>query len=340
MRPWDSLADDEKRLFSRMAEVYAGFSEYTDAQVGRIVDYLEESGQLDNTIIFYCADNGASGEGSPNGSVNEGKFINGYPDTIEDNLPMIDRLGTPDTYNHYPTGWAAAFSTPYRMFKRYTYQGGVCDPLVIHWPAGITASGEVRNQYHHSTDIVPTILDVCGVEFPDTYAGVAQNPLSGVSMRYSFDAADGPTTKQTQYFEMFGHRGIWHDGWKAVTEHGPMSGMANFEADRWQLFHTDVDRAEAHDLADEHPEKLEELKALWIDEAEANNVLPLNDMMVVGPRTSRRSWRWSSTSRCRPAASTPTTRAPARSPSGRRPTCTPCRTRRSPRSTSPRQPKA
>ena len=119
-----------------MAEVYAGFSEYTDAQVGRIVDYLEESGQLDNTIIFYCADNGASGEGSPNGSVNEGKFFNGWPDTIEDNLPMIDKLGRPDTYNHYPTGWAVAFSTPYRMFKRYTYQGGVCDPLVIHWPTG------------------------------------------------------------------------------------------------------------------------------------------------------------------------------------------------------------
>jgi arylsulfatase A-like enzyme len=282
VRPWDSLSDDEKRLFSRMAEVFAGFSEYTDAQVGRIVDYLEESGQLDNTIIFYCADNGASGEGSPNGSVNEGKFFNSWPDTIEENMALIDRLGTPDTYNHYPTGWAMAFSTPYRMFKRYTYQGGVCDPLVIHWPAGITARGEVRHQYHHSTDIVPTILDVCGVDFPDEYNGVAQTPLSGVSMRYSFDAADVPTSKRTQYYEMFGARGIWHQGWKAVTVHGPGSGMSNFDKDRWQLFHTDEDRSEAHDLADQHPEKLEELKALWFEEAKANNVLPLNDLQIIG----------------------------------------------------------
>src|SRR6185312_2143552 len=139
VRPWGELNDDEKRLFSRMAEVYAGFSEYTDAQVGRVVDYLEESGQLENTLIFYCADNGASGEGSPNGSVNENKFFNAWPDTIEDNLALIDRLGSPDTYNHYPTGWAVGFSTPFRMFKRYSYQGGVCDPLVIHWPAGIKA---------------------------------------------------------------------------------------------------------------------------------------------------------------------------------------------------------
>ena len=140
VRPWDSLNDDEKRLFSKMAEVYAGFSEYTDVQVGRIVDYLEESGQLDNTLILYCADNGASGEGSPNGSVNENKFFNGYPDSIEENLALIDQLGGPDAYNHYPTGWAVGFSTPFRMFKRYSqYQGGICDPLVIHWPAGIKA---------------------------------------------------------------------------------------------------------------------------------------------------------------------------------------------------------
>ena len=198
VRPWDTLSDEEKALFSRMAEVYAGFSEYTDHQVGRIIDYLEESGQLDNTIIFYCADNGASGEGSGNGSVNEGKFFNGFPDRIEDNLPMLDKLGSPETYNHYPTGWAVAFSTPYRMFKRYTYQGGICDPLVIHWPKGISARGEVRDQYHHSTDIYPTILDACGVEMPDKVNGVEQSPLAGVSMRYSFDAADAPTEKKTQ----------------------------------------------------------------------------------------------------------------------------------------------
>jgi len=195
---------------------------------------------------------------------------------------MLDQLGTPATYNHYPTGWAVAFSTPYRMFKRYTYQGGVCDPLVVHWPAGIKAQGEVREQYHHSTDIYPTILDACGVEMPETVNGVAQSPLAGVSMRYSFDASDAPTRKETQYYEMFGMRGIWHKGWKAVTEHGPISGMSDFENDTWQLFHTDEDRAEAHDLAAEHPEKVKELVDLWFAEAKANNVLPLNDMMVVG----------------------------------------------------------
>jgi arylsulfatase len=278
VRPWDSLSDDEKRLFSRMAEVYAGFSEYTDAQVGRIVDYLEESGQLENTLVFYCADNGASGEGSPNGSVNENKFFNAYPDTIEDNLPLLDKLGSPETYNHYPTGWAVAFSTPFRMFKRYTYQGGVCDPLVISWPNGIGARGEVRQQYHHSTDIVPTILECCGLEMPKTVNGVEQSPLSGVSMKYTFESADAPTQKQTQYYEMLGSRGIWHKGWKAVTEHGPISGIGNFENDRWQLFHTDEDRSEAHDLAEAHPDKVEELKALWLEEAKKNNVLPLNDM--------------------------------------------------------------
>jgi arylsulfatase len=277
VRPWDSLSADEKQLFARMAEVYAGFSEYTDAQVGRIVDYLEESGQLDNTIVFYAADNGASGEGSPNGSVNENKFFNAYPDTIEDNLPFLDRLGSPETYNHYPTGWAVAFSTPFRMFKRYTYQGGVCDPLVISWPTGIEARGEVRHQYHHSVDIYPTILEACGVEMPKVVNGVEQSPLAGVSMAYSF-AADGPTRKETQYYEMLGSRGIWHKGWKAVAEHGPTSSLGKFDQDRWQLFHTDEDRSEAQDLADQHPEKLEELKALWLEEAKRNNVLPLNDM--------------------------------------------------------------
>jgi len=281
VRPWAELTDEEKAMFCRMAEVFAGFSEYTDAQVGRIVDYLEESGQLENTLILYCADNGASGEGSPNGSVNEGKIFGGYPDDEADNLRLVDKLGSPDTYNHYPTGWAMAFSTPYRMFKRYSYQGGVCDPLVIHWPAGFQAKGEVRSQYHHSTDIVPTILEACGVEMPEVYAGVEQTPLAGVPMNYSFEA-DGPTEKKTQYYEMLGSRGIWHDGWKAVAEHGPMAGMSGFDNDVWQLFHTDVDRAEAHDLAAEHPEKLEELKALWLAEAKANDVLPLNDLQIIG----------------------------------------------------------
>ncbi len=283
VRPWDTLSADEKKLFSRMAEVYAAFSEYTDAQIGRLIDYLEESGQLENTLIFYCADNGASGEGSPNGSVNENRFFNGYPDDIESNLAMLDALGSPDTYNHYPTGWAVAFSTPYRMFKRYSqYAGGTADPMVIHWPKGFTARGELRHQYHHCTDIVPTILECCGLTMPDVVDGVKQTPLPGVSMRYSFDNATAETRKQTQYYEMLSTRGIWHRGWKASTEHGPMIDTGRFDQDRWQLFHAEVDRAEANDLASKYPEKLKELQAVWLAEAKKNNVLPLNDYGIVG----------------------------------------------------------
>jgi hypothetical protein len=262
-----------------MAEVFAGFSEYTDAQISRLVDYLEESGQLDNTLVLYAADNGTSGEGTVSGSVNENKFFNGFPDDFEENLKMIDKLGTPDTYNHMPTGWAAAFSTPFKMFKRYAeYSGGTCDPLIISWPKGIKARGEVRHQYHHSTDVAATILDVCGLEMPDIYRGVEQYPMNGISMRYSFDAdPDGPTQKTNQYYEMMGSRGIWEDGWHAAATHAPLTGKGHFDEDRWELYHVDEDRSESTDLAGEHPDKLEHLKQLWMDEARRNLVLPLND---------------------------------------------------------------
>lgn len=278
VRPWNSLNADEKRLFSRMAEVYAGFSEYSDTQVGRIVEYLTQTGQLDNTIIFYCADNGASGEGSPNGSVNENKFFNGYPDDLAENMRYLERLGTPDTYNHYPTGWAVAFSTPFPMFKRYSqFSGGTCDPMVIHWPNGIKAKGQVRHQYHHATDVVPTILDVAGLQMPTEYRGIKQYPVNGVSMRYSFDAADAPTTKKRQYYAMLGTRGIWADGWKAAALHAPISGKGRFDQDRWELFHVDEDRSESTNLADQHPDKLRELIDAWNQEARDNFVLPLDD---------------------------------------------------------------
>ena len=283
VRPWESLSAEEKALFSRMAEVYAGFSEYTDHQVGRIIDYLKDSGQLDNTIIVYAADNGASGEGSPSGSVNENKFFNSYPDDVTENLGMIDKLGGVDTYNHYPTGWAAAFSTPFRMFKRYSYQGGIADPLVISWPAGIAARGEVRNQYHHVIDIVPTLLEALGVEFPSSVNGYEQSPLPGVSMAYSFQATpDAPTEKLVQHYEMLGTRAIWNDGWKAVTVHGPQLDRGQFDKDQWQLFHTDVDRAEAVDLAAQEPGRLELLKKLWMDQALKYKVLPLSDLGLRG----------------------------------------------------------
>jgi arylsulfatase A-like enzyme len=278
VRPWDSLNADEKKLFSRLMEVYAGFSEYTDVQVGRIIDYLEKSGQLENTVVIYAADNGASGEGSPNGSVNENKFFNGYPDELEENLKLIDRLGGPDTYEHYPTGWAAATSTPFKMFKRYSeYAGGTCDPLVICWPKGIKAHGEVRNQYHHCTDIVPTILDICGLEMPKVYRGVEQYPLSGVSMRYTFESATAPTQKKRQYYAMLGTRAIWEGGWKAVAMHAPISGKGHLDKDVWELYHVDVDPAESKNLANEQPEKLQALVKAWFEEAEKNLVLPIDD---------------------------------------------------------------
>jgi arylsulfatase len=277
VRPWDSLNADEKKLFARMAEVYAGFSEYTDVQIGRLIDYLEVSGQLDNTIIFYCSDNGASGEGSPNGSVNENKFFNNYPDELSENLKYLDVLGGPETYNHYPTGWAAAFSAPYKMFKRYSeYAGGTCCPLVISWPRGIKAKGEVRNQYHHAVDIVPTILECIGIEMPETFRGVKQHPLSGVSMKYTFEA-DGSTQKKRQYYAMLGTRGMWEDGWKAASVHAPLTGKGNFDKDEWELYNTDVDRSESINLAKEHPERLKALIDAWFEEAEANNVFPLDD---------------------------------------------------------------
>ncbi|MCJ7511652.1 MAG: arylsulfatase [Anaerolineales bacterium] len=284
VRPWASLNADEKKLFSRLAEVYAGFSEYTDAQVGRIVDYLEKTGQLENTIVLYAADNGASGEGSPNGSVNENKLFNGYPDELSENLKLIDELGSPNTYEHFPTGWAAAFSTPFKMFKRYSeYAGGTCDPLVISWGKGIKARGEVRNQYHHSTDIVPTLLEACGLEMPKVYKGAEQIPLSGVSMKYTFEAKpDAPTRKKRQYFAMLGTRGIWEEGWKAAAIHPPApADKGHFDQDDWELYHVDVDRSESKDLAKENPEKLQALIKTWIDEAEKNNVLPLDDRGAV-----------------------------------------------------------
>jgi arylsulfatase A-like enzyme len=280
VRPWDSLSDDEKRLFSRMAEVYAGFSEHTDHQVGRIVDFLEQTGQLDNTLILYCADNGASGEGGPDGSVNENKFFNGWPDDIAENLRHLDDLGGPDTYNHYPTGWAVAFSTPFKMFKRYSYAGGTCDPLVIHWPKGISARGEIRSQYHHVTDIFPTILDCCGVEMPDVMDGYEQVPLVGTSMRYTF-GDDGPTRRGGQYYCMLGTRGMWEDGWKVVSVHGPTSGIGKFDSDRWELYHVDEDRSEARDLAAEQPERAERLVKRWLEEAHKFDVLPLDDRLPV-----------------------------------------------------------
>lgn len=280
-KPWDSLSAAEKKLFSRMAEVFAGFCSYTDHELGRLIDYLEESGEINNTIILVVSDNGASGEGGPDGSVNENLMFNSLPDDLRQNLRMIDELGGPNTFNHYPNGWAMAFNTPFKMWKRYSYNGGICDPLIIAWPAKIKARGELRHQYHHAIDVMPTILDCCGIEPPETLKGYTQTPIQGISMRYTFDHGDVPTARETQYYEMLGTRGIWHKGWKAVTRHAPTSGRGHFDQDVWELYNTDEDRSEARDLADKYPDRLKALIELWWVEAGRNNVLPLDDRIPV-----------------------------------------------------------
>jgi arylsulfatase len=281
VKPWDALPENEKQLYRRMAEVYAGFLSYTDYQIGRIIDFLEQSGQLDNTLVIVISDNGASGEGGPSGSVNENKFLNGIPDSLEENLKYLDVLGSPLTYNHYPTGWAMAFNTPFKMWKRYSYNGGICDPFLISWPKGIKSRGEVRHQYHHAIDIVPTILDVVGVEAPEVVLGYTQHPIEGVSMRSSFDDAQAPSTRETQYYSMLGTRGIWHQGWKAVTTHPAISGWSNYTQDTWELYHTAEDRSESHNLAAQHPDKLQELIGLWFFEAGKYQGFPLDDRVAL-----------------------------------------------------------
>jgi arylsulfatase len=281
VRPWDTLDDDEKHLFSRMGEVYAGFLAHADDQIGRLLDYLEETQQLENTMIVLVSDNGASGEGGPNGSVNEMKFANGVRDDIAQNLAMIDELGGPNTYNHYPTGWAMAFNTPFKMWKRYEFNGGTSDPCVISWPAGIKARGEVREQYCHAIDLVPTILDVLDLDTPETIKGHTQSPIDGVSIRGTFDDDAAPSGRRTQFYSMLGSRSIWHEGWKAVTTHPVIAGWSHFNDDTWELYHTDVDRAELHDLAGEQPDKLRELVNIWFAEAGANQAFPLDDRSVI-----------------------------------------------------------
>jgi arylsulfatase A-like enzyme len=282
VRPWDTLNDEEKRLFSRMAEVFAGFLSYTDAQIGRILDYLEESGQLDNTIIVTISDNGASGEGGPNGSVNENKFFNGYIDTVEESMRFYDHLGGPDTYNHYPIGWAMAFNTPYKLFKRYaSHEGGIADTAIISWPKGIKAHGEFRDTYVNVCDVTPTIYDLLGITPPEEVAGIAQKPLDGMSFKAALDDSTADTGKDTQFYTMLGTRGIWHQGWFANTVHAASpAGWSHFGDDRWELFHIESDRSQCHDLAAERPEKLEELKALWFSEAAKYNGLPLGDLNI------------------------------------------------------------
>lgn len=272
--PWDELSDDERKLFLRMQEVYAGFLDHTDVQIGRFVDRLAEIGELDNTLLMLISDNGASREGGPYGTVNEIRFFNRVKESLQANLEMIDELGGPLTYNHYPRGWAQAGNTPLKRFKQNTHGGGIRDPFIVHWPKGIRNKGRIRRQYHHVVDLVPTVYEIIGLNPPDTFQGIPQKPIEGTSLAYTFNDGDAPARKDVQYYEMFGHRGLWHNGWKAVTYH---EWAADFEDDRWELYHTDEDFSECHDLAKQYPEKLTDMVDLWWREAEKYQVLPLDD---------------------------------------------------------------
>ncbi len=281
VRPWDSLDADEKRLFARMAEVFAGYISYADDQLGRVIDYLEQSGQIDNTLIVAISDNGASGEGGPNGSFNEWRFFNGVADTTEATLPHIDELGSPTSYNHYNTGWAWAFDTPFPYWKRWAgYEGGVADMCLIAWPAKIEAQSQVRQQYIHAVDVTPTVYELLGIEPPDVIKGYSQSPIEGESFAASLSDPDAPG-KTTQFYAMLGQRSIYHDGWLACTLHPPISGWGKFEKDVWEMYHLEADRAQSREMAASEPQRVEQLKNLWLYYAGIYNGLPLDDRSAI-----------------------------------------------------------
>jgi arylsulfatase len=292
VQAWDGLGGDEKRLYARMMEVFAGFLEHTDHHIGRLIAFLGRMGLLDDTLIMVVSDNGASAEGGPHGSVNENLFFNNVPETMEEGLKAIDGLGGPQYFNHYPFGWAWAGNTPFRRWKRETYRGGACDPFIVHWPARIKARGEIRNQYAHIIDMVPTVLDAIGIEAPAVIRGVTQSPIEGVSFAHAFGDAKAETRHHTQYFEMFGHRSIYHDGWRAVcpvpgpsfaeagTGFGEMEitedKLRELDAKGWELYHVDEDFSETRNVAEAQRDKLIEMIALWYVEAGKYKVLPID----------------------------------------------------------------
>jgi len=281
---WDTLPAEEQRLYARMMEVYAGFLTHTDAQVARVLHFVAALGELDDTIVVVMSDNGASAEGGARGSFNEQYFFNFVPESLEENLRRIDDLGTPRASNHYPWGWAWAGNTPLKRFKRDTHEGGVADPLIVHWPARLGRPGETRHQYVHAVDVMPTLLDAIGIAPPDTIGGVGQSAIEGVSFAPSLTAPDAPGAHLTQYYEMLGSRALYHDGWKAVVFH-PSPFLAYdgsdvdhpFDDDVWELYHVAEDFSEVHDLAGSEPEKLAELQERWWEEAARYQVLPLNN---------------------------------------------------------------
>lgn len=274
VRAWDDLEADEKAVAARFQETYAAFLDYTDHQFGRLIEFLEKTGRRENTLIILISDNGASIDCGPEGTTNVLRWFNQLPENRAENFANIDEIGGPNSYVNYPWGWAQASNTPLKLYKSFTHGGGVRDPLIVSWPKHITDCGSIRHQFHHVTDITPTVLEICGLQPPETVRGIPQMPVHGVSFAYSFDHPEAPTRKETQYFEMYGHRSIWHRGWKAVTKHVPGT---SFESEHWELYHLDADFSELRDLSQTEPAKLQELKERWWAEAGRYDVMPLDD---------------------------------------------------------------
>ncbi|MCW2551471.1 MAG: sulfatase, partial [Mycobacterium sp.] len=279
---WDDMPDKLKPVLARQMEIYAGFLEQTDYEIGRLIDAIDDLGALDDTLIYYIlGDNGASAEGTPKGCFNEMTTLNGLPDIETDEflLSKIDVFGTPDAYNHYAVGWAHALCTPYQWTKQVaSHWGGTRNGTVVHWPGGLAGRGELRNQFHHVIDVAPTILEAAGIPAPTIVNSIQQAPLEGVSMLGTLRGGDAPETHDVQYFEMFGNRGIYHKGWTAVTKHRTpwLNDQPALDDDVWELYGPD-DWTQAHDLAAEEPEKLAQLQRLWLIEAVKYNVVPIDD---------------------------------------------------------------
>lgn len=287
VKAWDEHSDDEQRVFTRLQSAFAGMLDHADRHLARLVAFLDQAGVRDNTLVIVMSDNGASQEGGPLGFVNAMGPYNFRPEPVPEKLRRLDDIGGPDTHSNFPHGWAMASNTPLRRYKQNTHGGGIRDPFVLSWPKRIIDKGGLRHQFVHACDLTPTLLELIGVESPAEIAGLRQMPIEGTSFARSIVDATAPSKDTPQYFEMFGHRGIWRDGWKAVAYHPP--GTA-FENDRWELFHLARDFSEVVDLASEQPDVLAELIALWWHEAEKHKVLPLDDRF--GPRFAENAARF------------------------------------------------
>lgn len=282
IKDWDKLSANEQKLYARQMEVFAAFASHTDNEVGRLTKAIEDLGEMDNTLFMYVfGDNGASAEGGLTGTFNETVVLNGLPDSVEDQLQRLDEMGGPTAYGHFHAGWAHACNTPFQWTKQVaSHYGGTRNPLIVHWPNGIKAKGEVRKQWHHVTDLGPTVMEAAGLPFPNTVNGAVQKPFEGVSMVYSFNDAKAEDRHKTQYFEMFGNRAIYHEGWVAAAKHRtPWAAAPDgpFAKDKWELYNVAEDFSQANDLAASHPDKLQAMKELLMREGVLHNVLPLDD---------------------------------------------------------------